>query len=140
MFELMKKPFVKFIFTIKLVILLLSVNSWGIPNEDGGDIETVGRQSHHLIVGSRLPGDSDLTRDYIYIRPQSMRIITFEKIINITFSNAKITQVAAYDQKSDGTGAYAVIISGGPGFQYVGLRFVSQVDRGIDFVVELFGK
>ncbi|XP_043461984.1 probable salivary secreted peptide [Leptopilina heterotoma] len=140
MFEIMEKTFVKFIFTIIVVILLLSVNSWGIPNENGGNIETVGRQSHHLIVGSRLPGDSDLTRDYIYIRPELKRIITIERIINITFSNAKITQVAAYDQKSDGTGAYAVIISGGPGFQHVGLRFVSQLSRGIDFVVELFGK
>lgn len=98
-----------------------------------------GNQSHHLIVGSRIPGDSDMTRDYIYIVPELMKIITFEKNITL-YNNYKITKIAAYDQKRDGTGAYAFIISGGLGFQYVVLKFISQRGFGIDFVVELFGR
>ncbi|XP_043461992.1 probable salivary secreted peptide [Leptopilina heterotoma] len=115
------------------------MSSWGISNEDEGTTATVVRRRNHLIVGTRSPADRFLWLEYIIESPQLMKIITKEIRIDVG-NNKNITQVNAYDQTSDGTGAYATLISGGPGFQHVELRFVSQIGGKIYFVVELYGK
>lgn len=94
-----------------------------------------------VIVGSRVPGDhvigniQHITKDASYIG----KIVTVTK----TFQGdgfSKITQIRALDQYSDGNGATAHFIAGGVGSNFVTIKFESQRFRGIDFVVELYGR
>ncbi|KAK0085231.1 hypothetical protein PV325_005566 [Microctonus aethiopoides] len=96
-------------------------------------------KSHHLIAGSRLPGDRLLLQQYIVKSSSWMQITTVEKSFNVS-RYEKITQIQALDQKSDGTGAYPSIVRGGPGTSNVTMKFKSQRSKGINFVVLIYAR
>lgn len=50
-----------------------------------------------------------------------------------------ITLIRAVDNVTNGTGAYPLLLSGGPGFRYSNIRFNSQRNYGINFRVEYYG-
>lgn len=57
--------------------------------------------------------------------------------MNATRSN--ITYINVQDQKANGTGGYATLISGGVGFNYTGLHLKSRRNHGINFIVDIYG-
>ena len=96
-------------------------------------------KSHNLIVGYRMPGDRLVLRSRVVKNSAWMQIVTEQKTFNASRWD-RITLVQALDQKTNGNGAYASILSGGPGHQNVTLRFKSQRSHGIDFIVELYAR
>ncbi|CAK9826229.1 Probable salivary secreted peptide [Anthophora retusa] len=95
--------------------------------------------SHNLIIGYRLPGDR-LVLSQNVVKPSAwMRVVTEEKTFNVS-KWERITMVRALDQKTNGNGAYASILNGGPGSSNVTIRFKSQRGHGINFVVELYSR
>ena len=96
-------------------------------------------KSHNLIVGYRVPGDWLLQKEDVVKDKQFLQVVTLTK----TFTgNGKsiITQIKALDQKTNGNGAYATIISGGVGESYVTIKFKSQRNHSIKFKVEIYGR
>ena len=120
-------------------ILALAVSSYAAPDWTNWNSPKAGNNSHHLIVGSRLPGDKLLVQENIVKTSKWLQIVTVEKSFNTTRYDV-ITEVEALDQKTNGNGAYASVLSGGPGYQTVRLRFKSQRGHGINFVVKIYGR
>jgi hypothetical protein len=54
--------------------------------------------------------------------------------------NKTITYIQALDKYHGNTGGYASVVGGGVGHGYVTLSFRSQFNRGIKFIVEIYGK
>ncbi|XP_051167731.1 probable salivary secreted peptide [Leptopilina boulardi] len=127
------------IFFILTFIVALSLSSYAIPKEHNNRYARAVNKSHHLIVGARLPGDRLLLKQNVVKNSSWMKVVIVEKTFNVT-RYERITQVAAYDQKTNGNGAYASLLNGGPGNQMVRLKFKSQRGHGINFIVELYGR
>ncbi|KZC07535.1 PREDICTED: probable salivary secreted peptide [Dufourea novaeangliae] len=98
-----------------------------------------GNLSHHLSVGTRLPGDRLVLRQNVIKTSSWMQVVIEEKTFNTT-RYERITLVKALDQKTNGNGAYASLTAGGPGNTNVSIRFKSQRGHGINFVVELYAR
>lgn len=96
-------------------------------------------KSHNLIVGYRMPGDRLVLRSRVVKNSAWLQIVTEQKTFNASRWD-RITLIQALDQKTNGNGAYASILNGGPGHQNVTLRFKSQRSHGIDFIVELYAR
>ena len=95
--------------------------------------------SHHLIVGSRLPGDRLVLVQNVFKDSSYLQIVTKEQTFNVS-KYERITQLRALDQKINGKGATAALLKGGPGTSAVTLRFKSQRGHSIKFVVELYAR
>jgi hypothetical protein len=54
--------------------------------------------------------------------------------------NETITYILALDRYTGNTGGYGSIVGGGVGHKHVALSFKSQTNRGIKFIVEIYGK
>ncbi|KAK0168623.1 hypothetical protein PV327_002401 [Microctonus hyperodae] len=125
------------------VVLLLTatVSASVIPLEEyiENQLDVGGNQSHNLIVGGREYGDREVHAEHITKSSSWFQIVTLEKTINI-YGASKITQIQAFDQKTNGNGAYASIRAGGPGNNFVTLSFKSQRNHGIDFRVVIWAK
>ncbi|XP_033212031.1 probable salivary secreted peptide [Belonocnema kinseyi] len=119
------------------ILFVLAVYVTAAPNfETKFDDEN---KSHDLIVGYRVPGDWLLEKDDVLREKQFLQVVTLTK----TFTgNGKsvITQIKALDQKTNGNGAYATVISGGVDQSYVTIKFKSQRNHGIRFKVEIYGQ
>ncbi|XP_076675820.1 putative salivary secreted peptide [Andrena cerasifolii] len=107
-------------------------------------LETFGSQSnkdssHDLVVGYRLPGDRLVLRQSVIKNSSWMRVVVVEKSFSISEFD-RITLLQALDQKTNGNGAYASILEGGPGHSNVTMRFKSQRGHGINFIVELYSR
>ncbi|KAI4483940.1 hypothetical protein M0802_013169 [Mischocyttarus mexicanus] len=96
-------------------------------------------KAHNLTIGYRVPGDRIVLRTNISKKSSWLQVVSTEVTLNASRYD-RITMVGAYDQKSDGTGAYASLLKGGPGYSNVTLRFKSQRGHGINFVVEVFAR
>ena len=96
-------------------------------------------KSHDLVIGYRQPGDRLVVRSRVVKNSSWMKIVTEQKTFNASRWD-RITMVQALDQKTNGNGAYASILNGGPGHQNVTIRFKSQRSHGIDFIVELYAR
>ncbi|CAL7936464.1 unnamed protein product [Xylocopa violacea] len=107
-----------------------AVQNWGSNNTN---------KSHNLLVGFRMPGDRIVLRQSVIKNSSWMRIVTEERTFN-TSRFDRITLIQALDQKTNGNGAYASILNGGPGSNSVTMRFKSQRGHGINFVVELYAR
>ncbi|XP_033210955.1 probable salivary secreted peptide [Belonocnema kinseyi] len=120
-------------------IVALAVSSYATPGWTNWKNSKAANDSHNLTVGSNLPGDRILVQENIIKSSKWLQIVTVEKSFNATRYEV-ITKVEAIDQKTNGNGAYATILSGGPGYQTVRLRFKSQRGHGINFVVKVYGR
>lgn len=96
-------------------------------------------KSHNLIVGSRMPGDKLVLKENVVKNSSWMRIKTKTKTFSVS-NCMRLTMVVANDNKSNGNGAYASILKGGPGHSNVTIRFKSQRGHGINFTVELYAR
>ncbi|KAL7303752.1 hypothetical protein TKK_0003883 [Trichogramma kaykai] len=94
---------------------------------------------HNLVVGGRVWGDYLIQRVKVDKKSAWLRHVSESR----TFSGdgtSRISQIQVLDQKHDGTGAYATLVTGGPGQTFATLKFKSQKSHGIHFIVELYGK
>lgn len=96
-------------------------------------------KSHNLTVGGRLPGDRLVLRESVVKNSGWMKVQVVEKTFNIS-KWERITMVEALDQKTNGNGAYASIMNGGPGHSNVTMKFKSQRGHGINFVVQIYSR
>ena len=95
--------------------------------------------SHNLVVGYRLPGDKLVLSQNVIKNSSWMRVVVVEQTFSLSEFD-RITLLQALDQKTNGNGAYASILGGGPGSNNVTMRFKSQRGHGINFVVELYSR
>ncbi|KAL5286154.1 hypothetical protein ACFFRR_007678 [Megaselia abdita] len=51
-----------------------------------------------------------------------------------------ITYIEAIDNFRNSSGGHAMIIAGGPKFNFVHLRIVSQLNQGFSFLIKIYGK
>ncbi|XP_053981984.1 probable salivary secreted peptide [Hylaeus volcanicus] len=124
-----------FLAIVGVAIFATQVNSthqWGYANNGTN-------KSHNLVVGYRMPGDRLVLRQSVVKNSSWMQIVTEQKSFN-TSRFDRITVVQALDQKTNGNGAYASLVAGGPGYNNVTLRFKSQRGHGINFIVELYAR
>ncbi|OAD58688.1 putative salivary secreted peptide [Eufriesea mexicana] len=128
------------------VLLYLAIAAIFVFNAQVSSVPQVGpyaannsNKSHDLIVGFRMPGDRLVLRQSVVKKSAFWQIVSDEMTFN-TSRWERITMVRILDQKTDGTGAYASLLRGGPGYQNVTLRFKSQRNHGIHFIVELYSR
>ncbi|KAH8237452.1 hypothetical protein KR038_012142 [Drosophila bunnanda] len=57
-----------------------------------------------------------------------------------TGNNANISAVFVYDNFKNSSGASPSLWSGGPGYRFASINLRSQVNRGIDSTVEIWGR
>ncbi|XP_020279951.1 probable salivary secreted peptide [Pseudomyrmex gracilis] len=122
-----------------VIAALVAVST--IPTVNGTDnsYAAPANKSHHLIVGYRMPGDRLVLRQNIVKNSSWMKVQTVEKTFNAS-QWERITLLRALDQKTNGNGAYASIVRGGPGHSNVTIKFKSQRGHGINFIVELHAR
>ncbi|XP_011634876.1 probable salivary secreted peptide [Pogonomyrmex barbatus] len=118
-----------------LVTALLTINT--VPTN--GASYAPANKSHNLIVGGRLPGDRLVLRESVVKNSSWMKVQIVQKTFNIS-KWERITMVEALDQKTNGNGAYASILNGGPGHSNVTLRFKSQRGHSVNFIVQLYAR
>ncbi|KAL6425366.1 hypothetical protein ACFW04_009513 [Cataglyphis niger] len=125
----------KFVFSLAFTIaVLLAVNT--VP-ANGAIEQQAANKSNHLIVGSRVPGDRLVLRQNVFKNSSWMKVTILEQTFNISIYQ-RITLLQSLDQKTNGNGATASLLKGGPGFNNVTLRFKSQRGHSINHVVELY--
>lgn len=117
------------------LLIAVQVNSAPQSNFYGSN----NNKSHDLVIGYRMPGDRLILRQSIIKNSSWGRIVTDERTFNTTRFE-RITQVRVLDQKTNGNGAYASILFGGPGWNNVTIRFKSQRGHGINFIVEVYSR
>ncbi|XP_018401030.1 PREDICTED: probable salivary secreted peptide [Cyphomyrmex costatus] len=121
-----------------LVAALLTVTT--VPSANGAITSYAeNNKSHHLIVGYRMAGDRVVLKENIIKNSSWMKVQIVEKTFNIS-RNERITLVEALDQKTNGNGAHASILNGGPGHNFVSMRFKSQRGHGVNFALNLYGR
>ncbi|XP_071573745.1 probable salivary secreted peptide [Temnothorax nylanderi] len=121
-----------------LVTVLLTINT--VPANGSIDSYAPANQaSHHLIVGYRIPGDRRVLKQSIIKNSSWMKVQVIQKTFNVS-RGERITMVKALDQKTNGNGAYASILRGGPGHNYVTIKFQSQKGHSINFVLQLYAR
>ncbi|XP_076277364.1 putative salivary secreted peptide [Lasioglossum baleicum] len=123
-----------------LAIALIAVIATEVASIPSYDNYASANKSHHLIVGSRVPGDRLILRQSVIEKSSWMQVISTTRTFNTTNTWEKITQVKALDQKTNGNGATASLLGGGPGSNYVTLKFKSKRGHGINFIVELYAR
>ncbi|XP_012535214.1 probable salivary secreted peptide [Monomorium pharaonis] len=96
-------------------------------------------ESHNLIIGSRMPGDKLVFEENLVKSSSWMQIVKIERTFYVP-TGQRITMVEALDQKTNGNGAYASILNGGPGHSNVTMKFKSQRSHGINFVLRLYSR
>lgn len=91
-----------------------------------------------ITLGEREKGDALVHTENFFRHPNpDKRIIAFRPFD--VPDEYTITQVKAIDL-SDGTGGYATFEYGGPGMTRVLIGFHSQINQGINYKIELYGK
>ena len=95
--------------------------------------------SNHLTVGQRLPGDRLVLVKSVFKDWSILQIVKEEQNFNISRWE-RITQVLAVDMETNGKGATASLLDGGPGNSDATLRFKSQRGQSIKFVVGIYAK
>lgn len=100
----------------------------------------ISTNAENLIIGTRQPGDRLITFDNVYkdwwwqIKVRASK--TFFVGNDVIITQVKLTD----DNKESDAGATAIIVSGGPGFNFVEVDFESQRSCSIDYIVEIYGK
>uniref|UniRef100_T1GVH9 Salivary secreted peptide n=1 Tax=Megaselia scalaris TaxID=36166 RepID=T1GVH9_MEGSC len=55
-------------------------------------------------------------------------------------NSPNITYIEAIDNFRNSSGGHGVIVSGGPKYNYVNMKFISRLGYGINFTVKIYGK
>ncbi|XP_069682075.1 probable salivary secreted peptide [Periplaneta americana] len=97
--------------------------------------------SHNLVAGWRQYGDVLMYRGVVKKSYKFMGTTTdFKRFPPWGVFNRTITNIVVEDQYSEGTGGYVNITSGGVGYREVALSFKSQFNRGLKYLVSIYGK
>lgn len=99
---------------------------------------SVKAQSNDLILGEKTFNDHLLLQEPVE-EPYTILWKTSRDKTFTTPGQTDITRLEVLDRKSDGTGAYVSLLGGGVGHNFVSLRFESQWNHGIHFIVNLYG-
>lgn len=99
-----------------------------------------GAKSHNLTIGQRLPGDYKFLTANVVKKSSFMQVTTIERTFSVRDRYGIITKIELIDQKTDGTGAEATLLKGGPGFRNATIKFKSQRNHGINFVCNLYAR
>lgn len=96
--------------------------------------------SMNMTFGVVGPYDVLLYHDVIKKSSSFLQVVTTD----ITFpqpyhrNNRTITAIRLTDQMQNGTGGYAQIYAGGPGFNHTTIHFKSKRNKGFNFIMEIF--
>ncbi|XP_018311940.1 probable salivary secreted peptide [Mycetomoellerius zeteki] len=121
-----------------LVAALLTITT--VPCANGAVTSYANNnKSNHLIVGYRMPGDKLVLKENIIKNSSWMKIQIIEKTFNVS-RYERITLIEALDQKTNGNGAQASILNGGPGHSNVTLRWKSLRGHGINFIFNVYAR
>ena len=116
---------------------VMLVDEAGKAWEAVNDLLHSGNGRHNLIVGKAQPGDILLHQEQ---KRASFTMLGRATHVYKYKGKKVITSVVARDNWSDGTGGNPEIISGGPGHKHVKVKVTSQINRGFDFTVHVYGK
>ncbi|XP_029176621.1 probable salivary secreted peptide [Nylanderia fulva] len=129
----------KYIISLAFIVaVFLAINTVPI-NGAISQYAAAANKSNHLIVGYRVPGDRLVLRQNIVKESSWMRVVTEERTFNVS-SWERITMIQSLDQKTNGNGASASLLKGGPGFFNVTIRYKSQRGHGINHVMEIYAR
>ncbi|XP_043461974.1 probable salivary secreted peptide [Leptopilina heterotoma] len=137
--------FEKSIVFLFVTSLILIVNIWPITadkhsnnnNNINNEDKEKPNNSHNLIIGSRQPGDK-LYIDLNVTAPAIKSKIVIKSATYFIHLGHNITQIAAVDWKTDGTGADVTLESGSVEENNFTLTFKSQESYGIDFLLQVY--
>ncbi|XP_029176622.1 probable salivary secreted peptide [Nylanderia fulva] len=119
-----------------IVAVFLAINT--VPTDGAiGQYAAAANKSNNLIVGYRVPGDRLVLRRNIFKPSSWMKVIILEQTFNVS-SWERITMIQSLDQMTNGKGAFASLLKGGPGFTNVTLRFTSQRNNSISHIVNIY--
>ncbi|XP_043272547.1 probable salivary secreted peptide [Venturia canescens] len=129
-----------FVFSIFVVVLTECAGGYSYSSSSSSSNATSkSGKSHALIVGGRVLGDRCVYKEHIVKDSSWFRIVTHEQVYNVS-KYERITQVKATDRATDGNGARASLLGGGPGFSSAKLRLKSQRGHGIDYDIEIYAR
>ncbi|KAL5286156.1 hypothetical protein ACFFRR_007680 [Megaselia abdita] len=89
-----------------------------------------------------MKNDHKIYLNTVYAVPvrgfQISRDVKFPEVVHKYSQN--ITYIEAIDNFRNSSGGTPIILSGGPRFNYVHLRIVSQLNYGLNFTIKIYGK
>ncbi|XP_046396570.1 probable salivary secreted peptide [Ischnura elegans] len=101
------------------------------------------RQPHDLILCDMKPGDQLLMRTQVKQKGQFLSYVDMDfmypPVIGYEFTEV-IHCIKVTDKVSDGNGGYATIKSGGLNQNAVTINLRSQLGKGIEFILEVYGQ
>ena len=109
-----------------------------LENKEKHIIKPRSVQSHNIVIGKREQNDRLAYEENIEKSSKLFQVVELEKTFYT--KDEIITQIVAIDKKTNGNGASAKIVQNGIGHNNVTLKFVSQRNHGIKFVVQIFAK
>uniref|UniRef100_A0AB38ZED1 Heteropteran venom family 3 protein 2 n=1 Tax=Ectomocoris sp. TaxID=3104572 RepID=A0AB38ZED1_9HEMI len=133
MFNLSKSIYATTVIVVLLVILITPRSSLAIDCGTG--------KSHNSTYGSRQPGDRIVFQDHIRKEWKLLRYAEGDAKFPLRGQKpAIITKIEAIDQYTNGHGGCAYITEGGVGQNHVNVHIKSEFNRGIDFLINIYGK
>lgn len=123
-------------FNLSIIVLLATVAVLSVQVQS----QDVPIGSHTIFVGRREQNDKLIYTDHI---SESFSLTGQKKVLERVVrapENHIITAVHAIDDATDGTGAEPSIVSGGPGSDWVAVKFKSHRLRGVYFTLEVYAK
>lgn len=94
---------------------------------------------HHLVEGERNHQDFFLEQKHIkkdWVFPE---LQVYDKYFYRAPDNVEISFVEVLNQRTDGYGGHIEILSGGVGYDFAVIKFTSEMLRGFDFIVNIYG-
>ncbi|XP_071451778.1 probable salivary secreted peptide [Hetaerina americana] len=128
-----------------LLFLLVALFRAGPSKAQGlGDFPPMQpRQPHDLILCDNKPGDLLLTRTQVKQKGQFLSYLDMDfmypPVAGYEFTEV-IHCIRVMDKVSDNNGGYATIKSGGLNQNAVTINLRSQLGKGIEFIIEIYGQ
>ncbi|XP_012535205.2 probable salivary secreted peptide [Monomorium pharaonis] len=123
-------------YIISLAVLVITLLTISTEPTNGA---VASYESHNLIIGTRMPGDKLVLQENVVKNSGWLKVQVVEKTFTAP-KGERITVVEALDQKTNGKGAYASVLNGGPGQNFVTMKFKSQRGHSIKFVLKLYAR
>ncbi|PSN52608.1 hypothetical protein C0J52_19565 [Blattella germanica] len=94
-------------------------------------------QSHNLVLCNKRDNDVLL---YSKLVERAYKLLS-RVTSNVSYANpdATITCIEVLDNRTDGTGGTATITEGGLGYRNVTINLRSQLTRGLNFTINIYG-
>ncbi|CAD7086117.1 unnamed protein product [Hermetia illucens] len=88
------------------------------------------------------PYDSILDRAIVVKKSKWLQVVTqdYDYPKKGVYNYRNITGIRVTDQYTNGTGGYATLLRGGPGFRNVTIHLKSQRSHGFNFIIDVYGR